>query len=85
MARIPFQITPGMGCPGGIVERGPRAGSTLPLCITCSRLGGRDLAPAVTITRGFVECCNFHDLSVAGTAEGVHPAEVGNPDGGGAL
>jgi hypothetical protein len=72
---IPFEIQPGSGCPGGVVEKGPRAGKPLPMCTTCNRLGGKELEPAVTITRGFVECCNFLAL-------GGHPGMVAGIDGG---
>jgi hypothetical protein len=75
MARIPFEIQPGSGCPGGVVEKGPRAGKPQPMCTTCNRLGGSELQPAVTITRGFVECCNFLEL-------GAHAGMVADADSG---
>lgn len=56
-------IEPGSGCPGGLVEKGPRAGSTLPLCITCTRLGGRQLPPAATLEQGQAQCANFMPLA----------------------
>ena len=82
MPRIPFEIQPGSGCPGGVVEKGPRAGKPLPMCTTCNRLGGNELQPAVTITRGFVECCNFLELGahagmVAADATGRETADRG--------
>lgn len=84
MPRTPFEIQPGSGCPGGVVDKGPRAGLTQPMCVTCSRLGGRDLQPAVSITRGFVECCNFlalggHGRTVA--ADGAPAQAVGRGGG----
>jgi hypothetical protein len=81
MPPIPFEIEPGSGCPGGLQVSGKPFG----LCLTCTRLGGRELQPAVRLVEGEARCVNFHPLSVGGTAEGVHPAEVGNPDGGAAL
>ncbi len=76
---IPLVIKPGMGCPGGIVERGPRTGATVPLCLTGSRLGGRDLTPAVRLVHGEAQCVDFHALSVGAAPERVHPAERGAP------
>ena len=51
-------IKPGSGCPGHTQA----SGRTLGLCIRCTRLGGRELPPAATVTHGMAECVNFLPL-----------------------
>lgn len=74
---IPLEIQPGSGCPGGVVEQGPRAGKPVPLCNTCSRLGGRELAPAVRLVSGEPKCPNFHGGSFATESTGRETADLG--------
>lgn len=52
-------IEPGSGCPGLIQVNG----RTLGLCITCTRLGGRQLPPAATLEQGLAQCANFLPLA----------------------
>jgi hypothetical protein len=82
MARIPFEIQPGSGCPGGVVEKGPRAGKAEPSCFTCTRLGGHELEPAVRLVHGEPRCVNFLELGahagmVAADATGRETADRG--------
>lgn len=70
---IPLEIEPGSGCPGGVLVGGKAVG----MCVTCSRLGGRELTPAVRLVNGEPKCPNFHGGIFATDAPGRETAERG--------
>jgi hypothetical protein len=54
-----IEIKRGDGCWGHILVNG----RTLGLCITCTRLGGRELTPVATVELGHAQCVNFLPLA----------------------